>query len=193
MISATANQDAASRSSGGIWDYVSPSRLNLWLKCPLAFKFRYVDGIRTPTTPALFLGKRVHDALEQHYRHRQLGITLETDAVLKRITDSWDEAVAEEDMKFESTDEGRLKMKAVDLVWAYLNNMAKDEPKPVLVETRLECPLIDSATGEDLGIPLVGIVDLVIGADHGPVIIDFKTAAKSAAPSEITHEVQLTA
>ena len=34
----------------GVWDYVSPSRLARWLKCPLAFKHRYelpdrLDGV----------------------------------------------------------------------------------------------------------------------------------------------------
>jgi hypothetical protein len=40
-------------AAGGVWDYISPSRLNLWLKCPLAFKLRYIDGVKMPTTPAL--------------------------------------------------------------------------------------------------------------------------------------------
>jgi putative RecB family exonuclease len=178
--------------SGSVWDYVSASRLNLWLKCPLAFKLRYLDGIRSPTTPNLFLGKQVHDALEFFYRHRQFGITLESDAVLKRITDSWDEAVVTEDMSFASAEEeGKLKVKAVDLVWAYLNSVPADEAKPVLVETSLECPLVDPATGEDLGISLLGIIDLVLGTDEGEVICDFKTAARSSQPLEIMHEIQL--
>ena len=57
-----------------VWAYISPSRLNLWLKCPLAFKLKYIDGIRQKTSPAFFLGKVVHAALECHYRHRQLGV-----------------------------------------------------------------------------------------------------------------------
>ena len=55
----------------GIWDYISPSRLNLWLKCPLAWKLRHIDGIKTPPTPALFLGTRVHDALTTAGRGRR--------------------------------------------------------------------------------------------------------------------------
>ena len=66
----------------GIWDYISPSRLNLWLKCPLAWKLRYIDGIKTPPTPALFLGTRVHDALEMFYRHRQLGVGLSVETAV---------------------------------------------------------------------------------------------------------------
>jgi len=29
------------QQTGMVWDYVSPSRLSLWLKCPLAFKGVY--------------------------------------------------------------------------------------------------------------------------------------------------------
>ncbi|HPM83888.1 MAG TPA: PD-(D/E)XK nuclease family protein, partial [Candidatus Anammoximicrobium sp.] len=62
---------------GGVWAYVSPSRLGKWLTCPLAFKLQYLEGLRQPTTPSLFLGKVVHTGLEAFYRHRHLGVTLE--------------------------------------------------------------------------------------------------------------------
>ncbi|MGE3780785.1 MAG: PD-(D/E)XK nuclease family protein, partial [Pirellulaceae bacterium] len=42
----------------GVWDYISASRLNLWLRCPLAFRLRYIDGIVTPPTASLFLGQQ---------------------------------------------------------------------------------------------------------------------------------------
>jgi putative RecB family exonuclease len=178
----------------GVWDYISPSRLNLWLRCPLAFKLRYIDGIRSPTTPALFLGKRVHQGLEIFYRHRQLGIQLEPDDVVRRMDDSWDAVVADEEMTFKSiADMESLQKKEGDLVRAYLNHIPNDEPAPTIVETTLEAPLVDPANGEDLGIPLLGIVDLVLDNADGAVICDFKTAAKSTPPSEISHEIQLTA
>ena len=100
MIGASVREPRAVPSSnhrsGGIWDYISPSRLNCWLTCPLKFKIRYIDRIRTPTTPALFLGKHVHAGLEVFYRHRQLGVTLEPSDVAARMVDGWDAAVAEE-------------------------------------------------------------------------------------------------
>ena len=71
--------------SNGVWDYISPSRLNLWLRCPLAFRLRYIDGIVAPTTPSLFLGKMVHFGLEILYRHRQLGIDLDLAAIASRM------------------------------------------------------------------------------------------------------------
>ena len=196
MIRATLHQPdvlpASRHRSGGIWDYISPSRLSCWLSCPLKFKIRYIDRIRTPTSPALFLGKQVHAGLEVFYRHRQLGVKLEPSDVVARMAAGWDQAVGEENMKFDSTDdELALKKQAVDLVAAYLAKIPTDEPPPLAVKVTMEAPLVDPVTGEDLGIPLLGITDLVTN-DSGPVIVDFKTASKSSRPSEISHEIQLT-
>jgi len=47
-------------------------------------------------------------------------------------------------------------------------------------------------TGEDLGIPLVGVMDLVLDSEDGPVVADFKTSAKGGEPLETAHEIQLT-
>jgi CRISPR/Cas system-associated exonuclease Cas4 (RecB family) len=179
--------------SDGVWDYISASRLNTWLRCPLAFKLRYIDGIRTPTTPSLFVGKRTHDALEVFYRHRQLGIRLSEDELTQRIVDTWDEAAAADDMKFETAeDSAAARRQVAGLVQTYVQLLPADEPPPLAVETSLEAPLVDPVTGEDLGIKLLGIVDLVLDGREGPVICDFKTAASSAAPLELAHEIQLT-
>jgi hypothetical protein len=37
------------------------------------------------------------------------------------------------------------------------------------VEAALESPLVDPMTGEDLGIHLVGIVDLILDGRGGPI------------------------
>ena len=39
--------------------------------------------------------------------------------------------------------------------------------------------------------PLVGVIDLVLDDEAGPLIVDFKTAARSSEPMEISHEIQL--
>ena len=44
---------------------------------------------------------------------------------------------------------------------AYLAQAPEDE-KPLAVETAVEAPLVDPMTGENLGIPLLGIMDLVL-------------------------------
>ena len=100
--------------------------------------------------------------------------------------------VDEENMKFSSTaDEQTIQRQATDLVTAYLNVAPKDE-KPLGVEVSVEMPLIDPATGENLGIPMLGIMDLILDGQDGPVIADFKTSSRSSEPLDIVHEIQLT-
>jgi putative RecB family exonuclease len=109
--------ESVQQRQGGVWEYISPSRLGCWLSCPLKWKFRYLDGIKTPTTPSLFVGKVVHAGLEVFNRHRHLGITLEAEEVTQRMLGSWAQLVDEEKMSFESTDaEQTLRRQATDLV-----------------------------------------------------------------------------
>ena len=89
-------RDELQAGRAGVWAYMSPSRLNCWLACPLKFRLVYLDGLRSPTTPALFLGKVVHAALEAYYRHRHLGVTLDADDVSRRILEMWGPMIDEE-------------------------------------------------------------------------------------------------
>ncbi len=48
----------------------SHSRLNTFENCPLQFRYRYIDKIRTETEGIeAFVGKRVHEILERLYHH----------------------------------------------------------------------------------------------------------------------------
>ena len=179
--------------AGGIWDYVSPSRLGLWLRCSLAFRFRYIDGIEVPTSPSLFLGKMVHLGLRWYYEARQAGTGVETAELCRRLACHWEQAVEEEGLCPRSAGESEaLKRQAAGLLAAYVEQVPADEPPSLAVEMPMEAPLVDPATGVDLGMPLLGITDLVLRTAEGPVVIDFKTSARAAAPLEITHEIQLT-
>lgn len=176
---------------GGVFSYVSASRLNLWLRCPLAFRLRYVDGIKPTPNPAVFLGKVVHEGLAIFHRHLQVGVRLSAGDVAKRIEQSWPEAVQAEGLVFASAyEEQALRQQAADLVATYLARVPEGE-SPVAVETALEAPLVDPTSGEDLGLSLVGVIDLVLDEPAGALIVDFKTSARSAEPLEISHEIQL--
>ena len=144
------------------------------------------------TYPALC--RRLHNrGLEIYYRHRMLGITLEPGDIARRMLEGWDAAVEEDEMTFaKEEDEMAMKKQSVDLVAAYLAHVPDDEPAPKAVEVTMKVPLVDPFSGEDLGIPLLGVVDLIIPEDDGQaIIVDFKTSSRSAPPHEITHEVQL--
>jgi hypothetical protein len=142
----------------------------------------------------MFVGKMVHSGLECFYRHKQLGVTLSARDVVQRMDACWEPLVAEDSIQFKDTaEEAKLRTQSASLVTAYLAQLTADEPAPTTVETKLEVPLVDPFTGEDLGIPLLGVVDLVVDGEGGSLVCDFKTSARSGSPVEIMHEVQLTA
>ena len=176
-----------------IWDYVSPSRLNLWMKCPLAFRRKYIDGIETPSSPSLFVGKVTHDVLDAVYRCSMVGAYTTANDVPQFVDDAWNRIIQSEPCHFDDPDhETKCRNQVADLVKTYLAETDITSERPIAVEQKYEVPLIDPLTGENLGIPLVGVVDLVLNGEDGPVVVDFKTAA-SASYCDLTHELQLTA
>lgn len=192
MIATPFSRENAQERSGGVWSYVSASRLNSWLACPLKFRLKYIDGVREPPSLSLFLGKVVHHGLELHYRHRLLGEPLEAGDAARRMLAGWDELAAREEMHFASVaDECRTREQAAELLLAYLRHVPSSESPPLAVEVAVETPLVDLHTGESLGLPLVGVIDLVLAELAGPLIADFKTAARATDPLEISHEIQL--
>ena len=181
------------QQTGMIWDYVSPSRLSLWLKCPLAFRKRYIDDEKTSPSPALFVGKVVHMVIAHIYRLRSIGQICIVDDLSMLVADAWKMAMETETCYFDDeAQEEKCRYQVLDLVTAYLGSTPIQEETPYAIEKRFEIPLIDPQTGEDFGIPLVGIVDLILQEDGGTIIVDFKTSATSSL-CELQYEIQLTA
>jgi hypothetical protein len=134
----------------------------------------------------------VHVGLEWFYRHRQLGVAVDAPDVAAQLREFWPQMVEEEQIEFRSSgEESALTRQAVALVTTYLQCMT-GEPRPLAVETVFEAPIIDPDTGEDLGIPLLGVIDLVTHGDDGPIVADVKTAARGGRPPDTVHEIQLT-
>lgn len=194
MINTAGKSNLLPETPADVWAYVSPSRLNIWLRCPLAFRLRYIDGVRSPPSKSLFLGKVVHAGLEYYYRQKQRGVAASTVDVLEQMSAGWERWAADEQIHFTTRcEEGQLRNQAADLVAAYLAQLPTDEAAPTMVERRLEAPLVDPSTAEQFGISLLGIIDLVTDDAEGPVVCDFKTASRAGGPIDMMHEVQLTA
>ena len=102
---------------GMIWDYVSPSRLSLWLKCPLAFRKRYIEDIQTCPSPSLFVGKVVHMVIAHIYRLRSIGQICTTDDLSMLVADAWKMAMETETCYFDDdAQEEKCRYQVLDLV-----------------------------------------------------------------------------
>ena len=112
--------------------------------------------------------------------------------LVRTIRVTWPEAVDHEHVAFTgAADELACRRQTENLALCYWNQMPPDEPQPLVVETAMEARLVDPSTGEDLGLPLVGVLALVLDEPDGPLIVDFKTASRGGDMTEILPEMQL--
>jgi CRISPR/Cas system-associated exonuclease Cas4 (RecB family) len=51
-------------------EHISASQINTYLRCPMTWKYRYMDGLIIPPRAALTRGKAVHSGCEFNYRQK---------------------------------------------------------------------------------------------------------------------------
>ena len=165
---------------------ISASRLGAWQRCRLQFFFRYVQGIRKRTTPALFIGTVTHTVLQQWNLARWRGQPVNPEALREVFQQAWGVSQDEEQIAWGDEEETE-KASVWNLVEMYLRETPIPvEEKPEGVEVAVEADLTCH------GLPkLIGVLDLVRA---GGRIVDFKTTGKTPDPlrSAHSHETQTT-
>lgn len=66
---------------------LSPSSVDAWRQCPLLFRLRYVDKLKSPPTPEMFVGIAAHGALQRLFELAPAGRTAAALAGL--LDDEW--------------------------------------------------------------------------------------------------------
>jgi putative RecB family exonuclease len=163
-------------------NHISVSQIKMFLRCPLQYKFRYIDGLKISPTSSLTLGKSIHSALESNYSQK---ITSKQDLpgekILDLFSDRW-EKEAVETLFSEDEKAGMVKDDGVKMVRAY-HDQISPTIQPRLVEHEFNLSF------ENVDYTLKGIIDLV---DVEGRIIDHKTAKRSMAPDDVAADIQLT-
>lgn len=163
-------------------NHLSVTQLKMYLRCPLQYKFRYIDGLKIPPASALTLGKSIHSALEVNYIRK---IKTKDDLPIKQLTDLfsdfWDsgvkETVFEEDEK-----PGQVKDEGIGLISAY-HKQVSPAIQPKIVEKEFELSF------QNVDYTLKGRLDLV---DSQDIIIDHKTTKRSMPEDSAANDIQLT-
>lgn len=170
-------------------DYLSVTQINLYLMCPLKYRFNYLDRLPKPFKPAeLAMGSAMHAAVEWWHTHRMQGVYPEWEQV-SRIFEADLHAQAMDEIRFKNGDDlDSLIAKGRELLAVYL----KEFPgrKPQAVEQSFHVPLVDLESGEELDLPLYGYFDLIEAED---TVVELKTAAKVYDQTTILQHLQLTA
>lgn len=162
--------------------HISVTQMKMYLRCPLQYQYRYIDGLKIPPASALTLGKSIHSALEVNYSQKIKSKTdLRAEQVIDVFSDYWDEKSKE--TIFEADEKaGEVKDDGVKLITAY-HKQISPTIQPKLVEKEFELEF------ENVSYTLKGYIDLV---DKDNVIIDHKTTKRSMVESDVAKDIQLT-
>ncbi|WP_395652891.1 RecB family exonuclease [Phycicoccus elongatus] len=151
---------------------LSPSRAADFKQCPLLYRFRTVDKLEGPPSPAAARGTLVHSVLEHVFELPAAERTV--DAAVRLLPERWS-ALAEERPELvemieasDDLDDVTWLEAAAELVerWFELEDPQRLEPaeRELYVETEIE------------GLTLRGIVDrLDVAADGAMRVVDYKT------------------
>ncbi|MCB4791258.1 MAG: PD-(D/E)XK nuclease family protein [Elusimicrobia bacterium] len=165
-------------------EMLSISRIKMFLRCPLQYYFKYVEGIKTPSNGALLLGKSVHKALEVNYKEKvKSRKDLPLDLLYEIHSTSFDELTKAEEVIFdEAEDPGKLKDCGIACLKAYYEEIA-----PTIFPVEVESHFI--LEFENVPYAFQGYIDII---DEQGFIRDHKCVKRSYAVNAAEEDIQLT-
>jgi len=170
-------------------DHLSCSQMNLYMQCPLKYKFLYIDGLPKPFKPSgLAFGGSIHAALAWLHKQRMNGNNVSQERLLRIFDADWYAQKLDTEIRYKNGEANtRLTVMAREMLSLYFNQPYK---KPVGAEVPFVLPLVNLSTGERLDINLEGFIDLI---EKDDTIVEFKTSAQTMKLSDIDNHLQLTA
>jgi CRISPR/Cas system-associated exonuclease Cas4 (RecB family) len=170
-------------------DHLSASQINLYIQCSLKYKYQYIDQIPKPFKPSgLAFGSVMHSAIEWLHKERIKGKQVSLERLYKIFETDWFSLRVDTRIQFkDSEDEVKLLLTGKEMLGIYFNSPLNSIKS---AEVPFHVPLLNISTGEELMVPLEGIIDLI---EKDDVIVEFKTSARSMDPESLNDYLQLTA
>lgn len=163
-------------------DHLSYSSISTWLLCPRSWKYRYLEKIQVPTSPALVFGSAFHNCVEAYIE------TIPTDRV--PLSEQWgihwnQQLERNPDIKWgkdtqESCFNDGLRMFQSEDIKNTVDSIA-GEPASTQVERKIELQV------PNVPIPIIGYIDMI---DANGIPHDFKTSARSWNSDKAQSEIQ---
>ncbi len=167
----------------------SYSALDTFRQCPLKYKFRHIDKIKTPKSKEAIFGSKLHKALQ--YFHSQQPAPPTLDELLNYLKDIWESESfndEQEDLVYFS--------EAVNILKNYYNQYyLKNKGKFTVIDTEVNFTVTLKNPSQTKSIPsqcvLRGIIDRIDKTKHGIEIIDYKTAKRLPSQQTADNSLQL--
>ena len=160
--------------------YLSASKINIYEKCPLQFKFQHVLGVPRPRKTYFEVGKIIHDTLAHIAKEQKDGKILTEEKALKILERYWNSSI----YKNQKTKEKDDLQEAKNMIITYLNWVNNNTNNLVDIESNFKIMLDDIKIG--------GRIDRIEQTEDGEYeVIDFKTSKTPKSKNEIINDVQL--
>ena len=168
----------------------SHSRLSCFEQCPLKFRYKYIDKVKTETEETIeaFLGKRVHESLEKLYHDLKLENLRSLDEILEFFNSRWDRNWDDNKIIVNGNigiDE--RKNMGTKFLSSYYN---RHSPFNHSRTVGLEMPIKIDLNG-DGRFKIKGFVDRLSLAGNTIEIHDYKTGSHLPAQEHLAHDRQL--
>jgi CRISPR/Cas system-associated exonuclease Cas4 (RecB family) len=151
-------------------DHLSCSQINLYLQCPLKYKFLYIVKLPKPFRPSgLAFGGSIHAALAWLHKQRLNGNNISLEKLLKIFDADWYAQKLDKDIHFKNGEtENKLTVMGKEMLSLYFN----------------------LSTGERLDMNIEGYIDLI---EKDDTIVEFKTSNQAMNQNDADDHIQLTA
>ena len=161
---------------------ISNTQVELYSGCPLAWWFRYVLHIKSPSSIYLVLGHTIHEALSEYYRDHISGLSIMTVEEFIGYTKAKLEGVLET-AEFEAPKTGKsieeIVTSRISGLEEYMNTIGyKIEPLKTEHVVMKRIPNTD--------VDFLGVIDLIT-PEH---VVDFKVCGKPWGPKKVRESVQ---
>ncbi len=161
--------------------YLSWSAISTFLKCPLRYKFHYLDQLPEEFVSSnLIFGSAIHSALDAYFQeHLAARRSLDLDALLAVYRESWSE-IDLLNVRFSKTETmtGMSEL-AERMLQAFLDSeLSKPEGSIIGIEEEFQAPVIAECPD------LFARLDLMVEDSTTMTITDFKTARSRWSPAE---------
>ncbi len=164
-------------------DYLSLSSLSLLMRCPEAWRRRYIDKEPEPPSGKMVLGSSAGAALNQHFGHQlESGDGLCTEALLDEFASEFEERTGREEIDYGTDTAGALKDSGARALAIYHRDIA-----PAIVPISVEREFELSWPGVEW--VLTGFLDL---EDTGGLVRDYKMRAKRMSQKDADGDLQPT-
>lgn len=173
--------------------YLSYSQLALYLECPLKYRFRYIDEIRTEgVSSALLFGKTIHQVLARFYTDAMEGKPFSLTAFLGSFAEMWREACEGQRVVYGKEENfNSLLTRGQELLRVFVRGRLPTL-RVIAVEVPFEFKLENPETGEEFPVPIKGIIDLIEEDEQGTLwVVDHKTSSRAFSDHDLDADLQL--